>query len=512
MDPTVLTALIGSATTIGAIILTRWLDKQRLDKKLLELPRSEEFDKRDQATPSMYDDMKTAERLAFLGISNTRLHTYLNTSLRRGRTLPWRRIFVFFARDDVGYSWEQDKFGSNLLKSVLDIAETFSADTHRDLMSALEQVVFSQSTLPSYYGGSLFQSTINDNARFSSIYVVNYIPTEDADARTSYTIRLSSKNSRGGGTDPFQSYSEGYRAIEAKANAIYALDCSQQNLWDKSAESWDRFEKDFPVYSSVMNDLCDFAGIGGSQTILDVGCGSGRASRPVAKRLNKGRLFLLDRSVRMLTKARSLLKSEWQQYTGIEIHYVLSDAARNIPLYGAAAAARYDRILFHFSFQHLVVNDVSIETLARHWEPFLAQDGEIVIAIHNKCIKCDPPLAFRNWNDEFRNELETNLSAAGLRLKAQVEPSLTIEGLEKGFSQAGLKCIQRKERLYKRTFEDRAAMWLTPAIIGSLAIVEDHGFERVKDAVENAHSRVRQMETMPMTVFFFRFTGGAGFH
>ena len=504
MDSTVLTGIIGSATTIGAIILTRWLDRRALAD-----PKLERFDQRKQATPSMYKDMEASQALVFLGISNTKLHDYLSTVIRLGHTLPWRRISIFFARDDVGVSWEHEEFGRNVLKSVLNVAEIFCSNSNRDIFPGLESVVFFQSALPSYYGGSLFEARIRNDDRFVSLYVVNYIPTKDADARTSFTLRLSPNSSEDDGADPFQSYLEGYRAIASHSSTLYALDQSQPNLWDKSAESWDRFERSFPIYASVMNDLCDFAGIGGSQTVLDVGCGSGWASQSIAMRLSHGRLFLLDNSTRMLSKARSLFTNDWQQYrdAGVEIQYVLSDASQSNPLYGAAASARYDRIVFHFSFQHVLQKDVSIETLARRWKPFLARNGEIILAIHNKCILCDTPPGFHDWDDEFRKELQTNFVAAGLRLESQMVPIWSSALIEEGFCQAGLSQIERAEHVYARSFEDRAAMWQTPAIAGSLAILEDRGMDSVKAAVENAYARVKGKKTMPMTVVFFRFAG-----
>src|SRR5215468_2464038 len=60
----------------------------------------------------------------------------------------------------------------------------------------------------------------------------------------------------------------------------------------------------------------------GDETVVDLGCGTGRLTREVAVRVPRGRVVGLDRSINMVTTAREYLAGG----TGAPVDLVLGDA------------------------------------------------------------------------------------------------------------------------------------------------------------------------------------------
>jgi len=493
VSATIIASLIGAAAILASALLTRgWCLKRK--------PRM--FPKRDQAKISMLDDIQMAVEAAFLGISHTSLSDYLGEVMGRGKSLPIEQIQVYFARDDVGASWEGARFALNILESIYRISVLVSAIGSQKLLHRLKSIVFLQSGMPSYYGGSLFRKLGGRNRnRFNALYVVHYLPLANADAKTSYTMRLTSKSATRDPEHLFVRYLQSYKYIQRNSDTLFRLDFTPPNLWDISIEEWDEFEERFPVYQAVMAELCKFAKLSPEHTVVDIGCGTGRASKVVAEALNGGSLLLLDSSPQMMMKARKSLGENGR------IIYILSDARARYPLYGAAKKMEFDRVFLHFSFHHFVNSQESIESFARSWRRYLKPGGEIDIAIHNTCVVCDRPDDFLDWKDPLREQFKRLGQERDITVRAQDPASLTVEDIESGFRQAGFDLLAQKSRAFHRTMEDRCAMWKAPAVMNSLLNVRDiRQPGDVHSIADAAYSRVKGEDTMPMTVVFLRFS------
>src|SRR3981081_4683500 len=68
----------------------------------------------------------------------------------------------------------------------------------------------------------------------------------------------------------------------------------------------------------------------GDETVLDLGCGSGRLTKFLLRRLPHGRVIAIDRSANMLEAARELLEAEFAGHVdylqasleGLDLHEV----------------------------------------------------------------------------------------------------------------------------------------------------------------------------------------------
>ena len=124
--------------------------------------------------------------------------------------------------------------------------------------------------------------------------------------------------------------------------------------WD--AETYDRIsDPQFRWGASVVGWL----DLDGGETVLDAGCGSGRVTEFLAKRLPRGRVVALDGSASMIEQARLRL-----QRFGDRIRFVLADLLDPLPL-----AEPVDAVLSTATFHWIPDHDALFGNLAAALRP-----------------------------------------------------------------------------------------------------------------------------------------------
>ena len=94
-------------------------------------------------------------------------------------------------------------------------------------------------------------------------------------------------------------------------------------------------------------DVLDRLALRGDETVLDVGCGSGRVTERLLERLPHGRVIALDGSPSMISAARERLARFGERVT-----YVVADLGAPLPLERAAIDAVLSTATFHWVRDH----------------------------------------------------------------------------------------------------------------------------------------------------------------
>ncbi len=111
--------------------------------------------------------------------------------------------------------------------------------------------------------------------------------------------------------------------------------------WD--AETYDRLSQPQQAWGAAVLERTALAG---GETVVDVGCGTGRLTAQIAERLPRGCVVAVDRSAAMLQVARANLRPRW----GERVRFVRADA-RRLPLH-AAADVVFSTATFHWVLDH----------------------------------------------------------------------------------------------------------------------------------------------------------------
>src|SRR5512142_2393276 len=82
----------------------------------------------------------------------------------------------------------------------------------------------------------------------------------------------------------------------------------------------------------------------GDETVLDAGCGSGRVTAELVKRLPRGRVYALDLSENMVRQART-------HVPGDRVHFALANLTA-LPLRPASLDGVFSTAVFHWITDH----------------------------------------------------------------------------------------------------------------------------------------------------------------
>jgi len=460
---------------------------------------------RNWATARMLQDMAQATSMVFLGISNSSLCEYLTQLTQEAMTksvrLPVESIDVFYARSDFGRMWEGDSFGKRIVEGTYGVSSYLTSPSIAATIPSLSELRFHQNSLASYYGGSLFRLSQDRELAEgipSTIYVVLYMPLGEADTKTSYTFRLPAQSLHGLTNLLHGKYTRGYQCIRDTARLLCQFGVG--NIWDWSAEAWDAFERQFPVYSRVMDDVFTFGEIHRDHKVLDIGCGAGRALENKVDQLSEGALVLLDLSPQMISAAKRLLGHREN------VHFIAGDAT--MPLFGSYEGQKFDRVIAHFSAPALIEKCRSVQRFASTLTDKLRDTGQVVLVIHNSFIECERPPGFEKWSDPLRQELEQAIISKGLQayLRRELKRKFSAAEIKEGFREAGFALEDCRKEVYARSMRDRIAMWRAPAVSDSFVDIIAIGQNKWSALLEEVEVRVGDKETMPTTVLFFRFS------
>jgi trans-aconitate 2-methyltransferase len=118
---------------------------------------------------------------------------------------------------------------------------------------------------------------------------------------------------------------------------------STSDSFDWDAATYDRLSAPQQEWGARVLDRLSLAG---DETVLDVGCGTGRLTGLLAERLPRGRIVAVDRSATMLQVARANLRPRWRG----RVTFVRADAAA-LPFHEAADVI-FSTATFHWVRDH----------------------------------------------------------------------------------------------------------------------------------------------------------------
>ena len=188
------------------------------------------------------------------------------------------------------------------------------------------------------------------------------------------------------------------------------------------------------VYHRVSNPQLDWGlpvlarlPLDGSETVVDVGCGTGRLTERLIERLPHGRVVAVDQSGTMLATAREYLLPRYKH----QVSFVRSDAAA-LPFVHLADAI-FSTATFHWVLDHDRLFR-SLFAALRSGGRLVAQCGGVynLALVHERCqrLMAAPPFTphFAGWRHpwEFADAATTErrLATAGfVEVEADVHPS-----------------------------------------------------------------------------------------
>jgi len=131
--------------------------------------------------------------------------------------------------------------------------------------------------------------------------------------------------------------------------------------WD--AATYDRVADPQTRWGRAVLDRLE---LGGDETVLDAGCGTGRVTKLLAERLPRGRVIALDASPSMVDQARRRLAP-----FGDRVDYLVADLGRPFALPGGVVAdAVLSTATFHWVADH--------EALFKHLAAVIRPGGRLV--------------------------------------------------------------------------------------------------------------------------------------
>jgi len=456
------------------------------------------FPSRDDATKEMLEDLSRATHAYFMGISHSKLWSYLqqlaeNTDQRK---LPLQHVEVYFANNELGNLIEPNQFSMNIREAMLKLG--IVVKSHPRFSDP--EITFYQFPHILTPSGSRFKLSNDDedieDIPFSVIY--NVFPERGTDLSVSWTLSIRYSMCDPSTKDIFRREVVSFERLAKTRKHVFTV--SRRNIWDESGEAWNTFEGDYPVYDEIYNTLWDFGEIAPDHKVLDFGSGTGSSMQTVAEQLQEGSLTLVDTSPGMLSYARNTFANDPR------VNIILGDACGRLP--GKKHLEhKFDRITSCLSLQSFADNIGSIKRFAENCKRYLHQDGQVIIGVHNSFIDCPPPEGFKTWQDPFRAALEEELMKRELPMKnRRSQKKFKQKQIIEVFQRAGFINDNVEIRTFPRTIEDRVAMWLTPAVFDSVTDVRKVGQKQHREIVENAGIKSLQQETMPTTVVMMCFS------
>ena len=166
---------------------------------------------------------------------------------------------------------------------------------------------------------------------------------------------------------------------------------------------------------------------------------------------------------------------------------------------------KFDRIVFHFSFNYMFPRARRFDSdLLEFWKRHLEKQGEMVIAVHNSFVKCQMPEEWREWEDPFRKEIESQIKATGALCQPPVE-KWEVSEINEMFSKGGFRQVDSSEVQINRCMEDRYKMWQVPSVNAAL-FPPDMSFAERDNILKSAYMKCCNQKTAPTIVKYLRYT------
>ncbi len=449
----------------------------------------EVFGTRTSSDNAMITDICLHDKVAFIGISHRHLSTYLKNLITRfedGKKLVC--VDIYYASSDDGKLWERERFVSNVSRTRQEIAELITDP--RWGTQKITNLHFWQTTHHSTYGGCI----IGENSN-SILYVVNYLPTPNPDAKDSLTFRITPDSRNDKCLEEFaRNYISGYQFIRQKA---VDLGLFIPSIWDISANEWKNFSSICLAHQNSMRHLCALASLTGEENAIDVACGDGTTSKILHEYIPRGRLTVLDTSPQMLLSAKSSLPTT----VGFSLQFV-PPREEGIQI---DISPPYDIAFIHLSFPSVGDSLKSLAKLSKWCSSILKPNGRVAVAVHNTAVHIS--------GDEYK--ISDDPLRVAIRNFANNDPTLTYRPkqkvvlepriIEEAFTGSGFSILKMDEMNFAMTMSDRVAMWNTPAVLDELIDVSSTTFEKRSELMNLVTATVQNTSTPPMKVKYWIF-------
>lgn len=458
------------------------------------------FYNRDKATPSMIEDLKKYKHLAFIGVSHTKLHDYLENAIKfnedKELPLPWESILVFFATHELGDAWESKNFENNIKQSKINITNMLFKEGHKKLIPKLNMVQFRQcKSMYKYsnFNGCFLGDEIYDNSNINLqvLYSVNHLPIS-SQTEKSWTIRLEKNPLK---TDLlFKEFENSFTQINTDAEKICDINFS---LWEWSVEEWNNFVENYEYFETGVDNMLNGLDMNNKQ-ILDIGSGTGNVANYLAKKFPQAKLTLVDASANMLRKAKETIGDnaiyELFHFPLVNSYYFIKNNKE-----------KYDYIISHLSLQSIINNSEDFYTFASNCNNLLRNNGCVILAIHNSFdIQVEQN---RQQNDKFRIDLKNEIDKKKGTCKETINLSslFSAKNICEIFKEKHFEQIYFNEFSLPFTMLDRKRLWEVPAILDSLVNIETIGINRGKEIVRRASEKNETFETPDRKMMVFHF-------
>lgn len=445
------------------------------------------FGARASSDEPMIAEILLHDRVAFVGISHRNLSTYLKDIISRlANHQVLASLDIYYASNEDGRLWERERFITNVSETRQEIAELVRDP--RWGAHKVGELHFWQARHHATYGGCI----IGENSN-SILYVVNYLPTHNPDAKDSLTFRIAIGRGSGECASEFaQRYISGYKFIRQKAVDLGFFSPSN---WDLSAEEWRAFSSTCLAHQNSMRYLSRLASLTGEEKVIDIACGDGTTSRILLESIPKGQLTVLDASPRMLFSAKSLLPNF--------VRFSLQAVPPGEGGYLVDIFPPYDIAFIHLALPSVGDSSESLRKLAKWCSSILIAKGRLALAVHNTAVQVSED-QYDIGNDPLREAIrryaETHRT---ITYRPRQQVILDPQIIEAAFVESGFSVLTTEEMFFDMSMDDRVAMWSTPAVLDSLVDAASITFENRMQMMEFVRGSVRDAHTAPMIVKYW---------
>ncbi len=476
---------------------------------------------RDEAEEHMHEHLPHYENVCFIGISHYHLVEHLKKSLDKipepGESkCVWKEITVVYPPAALGNKWKpsgQD-FDADMRTSRKAVADMLTDSAILNVFKSPPRVTFIQSRhFLGLTGCFMERDPVSEEQADQRIYyVVQSCPLGDKQDRTENQITFEIRSDDGKGsmnlaTDKMLIHFE--RCLTFLRQQSIWLGEFVWTPWDDSASSWAAFSQRTPATYSILK-VIDFLSLKPGLKLLDLGCGTGELANAIRERNRDVDIMCLDGSPQMLVQARKAIQVERNvhfalQKIGFDTRTQESENAIDL-MSNDGDVSRYDRIVMHNTLIAVAPKAHSVEMLAQWCKRHLTQDGFVVVSLHNGLARLPDSSIEGCDQDPFRKTLLRLAAQSGFKkANRPQQPKLSVDDITSGFSKAGFSLDRQNPFQVEFTIEDRAAMWMCPAVFASLVEYRCGSAQRVQDLVTAAARESGSKGAKPRQVMLLKF-------
>jgi len=303
-----------------------------------------------------------------------------------------RTIEIYYASDENGKAHENESFLPSVRRSRQKIAALVCQPEWKVRFPNFDSVLFRQTTEAITFSGCI----IKTKGTMPIIYVVQhpYKGRFDADEMLTfrYTSTLPTIFSRKQ-AELVNIYLSSYEKVSNNASCLGTF---KRSLWDLSIKQWADFSQKGSAHRESMKTTVEFADIKNTDSVLDLACGTGHASKIIKDMHPSTNLTLLDASPQMINTAKMVL--------GDQAEYALCKIPSDDKQCEVGSLKDYDLIIIHLSLPEAAETSHELDSLAKWCKHHLSGKGKVVIAAHNTAV--DIEYSYSKEDDPLRNAIK----------------------------------------------------------------------------------------------------------